>query len=101
LEPLAWWPLTAVLPWGGGNWLAATLIGGDRWLAGQTLMREADPKTWDRMVQLYNACPRAITADQCQAAMAAAASPPAPPVPPPEAVKSGPAAPVRPGVRSR
>jgi hypothetical protein len=98
---LAWWPLVAVLPWGGGDWLAATLIGGDRWLAGQTLMREADPKTWDRMVQLYNACPHAITADQCQAAMAAAASPAAPPVPPPEAVKPAPAAPVRPGVRSR
>ena len=98
---LAWWPLVAVLPWGGGDWLAATLIGGERWLAGQTLMREGDPKTWDRMVGLYNACPHGITTDQCQAAMAAAASPAAPPVPSPEAVKPAPAAPVRPGVRSR
>jgi hypothetical protein len=50
---LAWWPLVAVLPWGGGHWLAATLIGGGPWRAGAALMREADPVDWDRMVGLY------------------------------------------------
>jgi hypothetical protein len=92
---LAWWPLVAVLPWGGGHWLAATLIGGGPWRAGGALMREADTVTWERMVRLYEGCPTAITTEQCQAAMAAAASPP------PEAVKPASAAPVRPGVRSR
>jgi hypothetical protein len=87
---VAWWPLTAVLPWGGGAWLAATLMDNhDRWETGQALMRGANPLELGRMVRLYNACPSAITAEQCEAAMAAAASPAAPPVPPPEAVKPG------------
>ena len=98
---VAWWPLTAVLPWGGGDWLAATLIGGGPWRAGQTLMREADPGTWDRMVRLYKGCPDAASVEQCEAAMAVRASPVAPPVMPPEAVKPAPAAPVRPAARSR
>ena len=45
-------------------------LGGGRWSAGQTLMREADPMTWDRMVRLYKACPQESTTEQCEAAMA-------------------------------
>ena len=36
--------LVTVLPWGGGDWLAASLVGGGPWQAGQTLMRDADPE---------------------------------------------------------
>ena len=28
---VVWWPLALLTPWGGGHWLAATLIGGGRW----------------------------------------------------------------------
>jgi len=86
---VAWWPLTRVLPRGGGAWLATTVIGGGRWLAGQTLMREADPVTWERMTRLYNACPIAIATDLCQAAMAERTAPAAPLPIPPEGAKSG------------
>jgi len=86
---VAWWPLTRVLPRGGGAWLATTVIGGGRWLAGQTLMREADPVTWERMTRLYNACPIAIATDLCQAAMAERTAPAAPLQIPPEGAKSG------------
>ena len=86
---VAWWPLTRVLPRGGGAWLATTVIGGGRWLAGQTLMREADPVTWERMTRLYNACPIAIATDLCQAAMAERMAPAAPLPIPPEGAKSG------------
>jgi hypothetical protein len=50
---------------------------------------------------LHQACPDAASVEQCEAAMAVRASPVAPPDPPPEAVKPAPAAPVRPGTRSR
>src|SRR5271165_6181166 len=87
---LAWWPLTRVLPWDGGDRLAAMLInGGGRWVAGQALMREADPVTWERMTRLYNACPIAIATDLCQAAMAERTAPAAPLPIPPEGAKSG------------
>ena len=86
---VAWWPLTRVLPRGGGAWLATTVIGGGRWVAGQALMREADPVTWERMTRLYNACPAETVIDLCQAAMAERASPAAPPPIPPEGAKSG------------
>lgn len=69
-----WWPLAFLTPWGGGHWLAATLIGGGRWEAGQTLMREADPVTWDRMVRLYKACPQDKTTELCEATMATPAT---------------------------
>ena len=66
-----WWPLTQVLPWGVGNRLAATLIdGGGRWEAGRVLMREEDPRSWERMVRLYRACPQDSTMELCEAVMA-------------------------------
>jgi hypothetical protein len=45
-----------LLPWGAGDWLAASLIGGGRWRARKTLMERASPESFGRMVQLYNAC---------------------------------------------
>jgi hypothetical protein len=59
---VVWWPLVFLTPWGGGHWLASTLIGGGRWGAGQTLMQEANPAVWERMVRLYRACPQDATA---------------------------------------
>jgi len=68
---ILWWPLLWGLPWGLGDRLASTLVlGGGRWGAGQTLMREADPEAWGRMARLYNACPRNASTDLCEAAMA-------------------------------
>ena len=51
-----WYVLPSLLPWGAGDWLASSLIGGGRWQAGETLMERASPELFDRMVQLYNAC---------------------------------------------
>jgi hypothetical protein len=51
-----WYVLPSLLPWGAGDWLASSLIGGGRWRAGETLMERASPESFDRMVQLYNAC---------------------------------------------
>jgi hypothetical protein len=51
-----WYVLPAVLPPRAGDWLAASLIGGSPWYAGQTLMQHASPQSFDKMVQLYNAC---------------------------------------------
>lgn len=66
-----WWPLTLLLPWGGGNRLAATLIdGGGRWAAGRVLMHEEDPRSWERMARLYRACPQDSATELCEAAMA-------------------------------
>ena len=67
---VVWWPLVFLTPWGGGHWLAATLIGGGQWQAGETLMQEADPGTWDRMVRLYKACPQDSATELCEAALA-------------------------------
>lgn len=47
--------LVAVLP-GPGDWLAARLIGGGPWWAGQVLMDDADPAAFARMVKLDQAC---------------------------------------------
>ena len=51
-----WYVLPSLLPWGAGDWLASSLIGGGRWRAGETLMERASPESFGRMVQLYNAC---------------------------------------------
>jgi hypothetical protein len=51
-----WYILPSLLPWGAGDWLASSLIGGGRWRAGETLMERASPESFARMVQLYNAC---------------------------------------------
>ena len=64
-----WYVLPSLLPWGAGDWLASSLIGGGRWQAGETLMERASPEGFDRMVRLYNACgERPI--DTCEAALA-------------------------------
>jgi hypothetical protein len=44
------------VPRSAGDWIATSLIGGSRWQAGETLMQEASPEAWARMVRLYNAC---------------------------------------------
>ncbi len=77
-----WWPLAWLAPWGGGDWLASTVIGGGRWQAGQTLMREADPEAWGRMARLYNACPADASTELCEAAMAVRTIPPGQPAQP-------------------
>ena len=60
--------LIAVLPGGGGDWLAAEMIGGGPWWAGQALMDDADPAAFARMVKLDQACgPR--PAEVCTAAI--------------------------------
>lgn len=98
-----WWPLTYVLPWGGGNRLAATLIdGGGRWSAGQALMRDADRETWGRLARLYNACPKDSTTELCEAAMAVRTIPPGVPAAPEGAKPASPAtAPVPSSLRGR
>lgn len=73
---LLWFLAAMLLPWGAGHWLAATLVGGGRWQAGQTLMREADPKSWDRMARLYSACPKDSSTELCEAAMVVRTIPP-------------------------
>lgn len=91
---LLWFLAAMLLPWGAGHWLAATLVGGGRWEAGQTLMREVNPTSWDRMARLYNACPKDSSTELCEAAMAVRTISPAgeQPMPPvtPEGAKAAP-----------
>jgi hypothetical protein len=61
--------LTAILPWGGGTWLASLAFGG-RWNAGEAMMQDASPAQWDRMARLYKACPQDSTTELCEAAIA-------------------------------
>lgn len=72
---LLWYPLVWLTPWGGGDWLAASLLGSSKWEAGQVLLREADPATWDRIVRLAQACGAQPT-EACAAAMAGNATKP-------------------------
>jgi hypothetical protein len=65
---LLWFLLTAMLPWGGGTWLAGLAFGG-RWNAGEAMMQDASPAQWERMVRLYKACPQDSTTDLCEAAI--------------------------------
>jgi hypothetical protein len=71
---LLWFLLTAMLPWGGDTWLAALAFGG-RWNAGQTMMQDAAPLQWNRMVRLYKACPQDSMTELCEAAMAVRTGP--------------------------
>jgi hypothetical protein len=64
-----WYVLPTWLPWGVGDWLAASLIGGGRWQAGETLMQRASPESFDRMVRLYQACGQQPI-EACEAAIA-------------------------------
>ena len=61
--------LVAVLPWGGGDGLAAIMVGArNPWEAGEILMHDADRASFDKMVKLYNTCgPRPV--DFCTAAI--------------------------------
>jgi hypothetical protein len=65
---LLWFLLTAMLPWGGGTWLAGLAFGG-RWNAGEAMMQDASPVQWERMARLYKACPQDSTTELCEAAI--------------------------------
>lgn len=75
LGVLLWFMLPLVLPWSAGDWLSALPIGGGPWQAGASLMRRADPATWERMVRLDRACPPERATELCEAAMAARPAP--------------------------
>jgi hypothetical protein len=66
---LLWFLLTALLPWGGGTWLAGLAFGG-RWKAGEAMMEDASPESWDKMARLYKACPPDAPTVLCEAAIA-------------------------------
>ena len=63
-----WYVLSSLLPWGAGDWLASSLIGGGRWQAGETLMGRDSPESFGRMVRLYNVC-GAQSIESCEAAI--------------------------------
>jgi hypothetical protein len=67
--------MVALMPRTAGAWVAASIVGGDPWTAGQTLMREGDPATFERIVRLYQACPQGSSTELCTAAMAVQAQP--------------------------
>jgi hypothetical protein len=64
-----WYVAAGLLPRSAGDGIAASLIGGTRWQAGETLMDEASPASFDKMVRLYEACGEQTTA-LCEAAIA-------------------------------
>jgi hypothetical protein len=64
-----WYVAAGLLPRSAGDGIAASLIGGTRWQAGATLMDEASPASFDKMVRLYEACGEQTTA-LCEAAIA-------------------------------
>ena len=84
-----WYLAAALLPWGGGHWLVASLVGGGPWKAGAALMQEANPVSWDRVLRLSRACPPDSSTELCEAAMAVRTIPPGTPVQPgPEGAKA-------------
>jgi Family of unknown function (DUF6118) len=64
-----WYAAAGLLPRSAGDWIAASLIGGGQWQAGQTLMQEASPVSFARMVKLYDTCGDQTT-ELCTAAIA-------------------------------
>jgi hypothetical protein len=44
------------LPRSASGWIAASLIGGSKWHAGEPLMQESSPASWATMARLYDAC---------------------------------------------
>jgi hypothetical protein len=64
-----WYVAAGLLPRSVGDGIAASLIGGTRWQAGATLMEEASPASFDKMVRLYEACGEQTT-ELCEAAVA-------------------------------
>ena len=65
-----WYVAAGLLPRSAGDWIAASLIGGTKWQAGETLMQDASPESWDKMVRLYKACPQDTATELCEAAIA-------------------------------
>jgi hypothetical protein len=59
--------VAALLPRQAGIWVATSIIGNDPWTVGQTIMRQADPVSFSRMIRLYNACPADVSAELCAA----------------------------------
>jgi hypothetical protein len=64
-----WYVTGGLLPRRAGDWIAASLIGGSKWQAGETLVQESSPESWARMVRLYDGC-GAQTTELCEAAIA-------------------------------
>jgi len=64
-----WYVAAGLLPRSAGDWIAASLIGGSKWQAGETLLEEASPESWEKMARLYKACGEQTT-ELCEAAMA-------------------------------
>jgi hypothetical protein len=65
-----WYVAAGLLPRRAGDWIAASLIAGSKWQAGETLMEEASPEAWEKMVRLYDACPQNTATELCEAAIA-------------------------------
>ncbi|MCB8883965.1 hypothetical protein ACELLULO517_27230 [Acidisoma cellulosilytica] len=65
-----WTLVVEDLPWGAGTWLAAVPVAGNKWDAGQEMLREADGASWEKMVTLYNTC-GTQTVEFCAQAIAA------------------------------
>jgi len=65
-----WYAAAGLLPRSVSDGVAASLIGGDRWHAGQTLMEEGSPESWDKMLRLYKACRPDTATELCEAAIA-------------------------------
>jgi hypothetical protein len=63
-----WYVAAGLLPRSAGDWIAASLIGGNRWQVGETLMQEASPESWAKMARLYTACGEQAT-EFCEAAI--------------------------------
>jgi hypothetical protein len=63
-----WYVAAGLLPRSAGDGIAASLIGGTRWQAGEMLMDEASPASFDKMVRLYQACGEQTT-ELCEAAI--------------------------------
>ena len=64
-----WYVAAGLLPRSAGDWIAASLIGGSKWQAGETLLEEASPESWEKMARLYKACGEQ-TIELCEAAIA-------------------------------
>ena len=78
---LLWLLLIELLPWRVSDRMAVLPLGGSPWETGLALMRRDSPKSFDKMVRLYKACPPDSTTELCEAAMAAVRTmPPSPSV---------------------
>ena len=71
----------AVFPAQAGGWIAATVLGGGPWDAGQVMLRQGNPAAFERMVRLYKACPADFPTALCETAMAVRTIAPVAPAP--------------------